>query len=51
MFAPTDEAFAALPKGRWRSLLKPENKDKLGAILMYHVVPGIVKLAKALEAG
>ena len=51
MFAPTDEAFAKLPKGTVESLLKPENKDKLAAILKYHVVPGNVKLAKALEAG
>jgi transforming growth factor-beta-induced protein len=40
VFAPTDEAFAKLPKGTLESLLKPENKDKLAAILTYHVVPG-----------
>jgi len=40
VFAPTNEAFAALPKGTVESLLKPENKDKLTAILTYHVVPG-----------
>ena len=51
VFAPTDEAFAKLPKGTVESLLKPENSDKLAAILKYHVVPGNVKLAKALEAG
>jgi len=51
VFAPTDEAFAKLPKGTVESLLKPENKDKLAAILKYHVVPGNVKLAKALEVG
>ena len=51
VFAPTDEAFAKLPKGTVESLLKPENKDKLAAILKYHVVSGNVKLAKALEAG
>ena len=51
VFAPTDEAFTKLPKGTVESLLKPENKDKLAAILKYHVVPGNVKLAKALEAG
>ena len=39
VFAPTDEAFAALPEGTVESLLKPENKDKLAAILSYHVVP------------
>jgi len=51
VFAPTDEAFAKLPKGTVESLLKLENKDKLAAILKYHVVPGSVKLAKALEVG
>jgi len=51
VFAPTDEAFAKLPKGTVETLLKPENKDKLAAILKYHVVPGNVKLAKALEVG
>jgi uncharacterized surface protein with fasciclin (FAS1) repeats len=40
VFAPTNEAFAALPKGTVASLLKPENKDKLTAVLTYHVVPG-----------
>ena len=40
VFAPTDEAFAKLPKGTLESLLKPENKDKLAAILTYHVAPG-----------
>jgi uncharacterized surface protein with fasciclin (FAS1) repeats len=40
VFAPTNEAFAALPKGTVDTLLKPENKDKLTAILTYHVVPG-----------
>lgn len=42
VFAPTDEAFAALPAGTVEDLLKPENKDKLQAILKYHVVPGRV---------
>ena len=42
MFAPTDEAFAKLPPGTLADLLKPENKDKLQAILTYHVVPGKV---------
>ena len=42
VFAPTDEAFAALPAGTLEMLLKPENKDKLVAILTYHVVPGKV---------
>ncbi|MGH8073879.1 MAG: fasciclin domain-containing protein [Lysobacter sp.] len=40
VFAPTDEAFAALPAGTVEDLLKPENKDKLVAILTYHVVAG-----------
>ncbi|MEM6487233.1 MAG: fasciclin domain-containing protein [Pseudomonadota bacterium] len=42
VFAPTDEAFAALPAGTLDDLLKPENKDQLVAILTYHVVPGKV---------
>ncbi|EPX77915.1 fasciclin domain-containing protein [Litoreibacter arenae] len=42
VFAPTDEAFAALPDGTVETLLKPENKDQLTAILTYHVVPGKV---------
>lgn len=42
VFAPTDEAFAALPEGTLDSLLKPENKDQLAAILLYHVVSGKV---------
>src|SRR3954463_11714776 len=45
VLAPTDEAFAKLPEGTVESLLKPENKDKLVAILKYHVIP-----AKALAA-
>ncbi len=40
VFAPTDEAFAKLPKGTVEGLLKPENKDKLVKILTYHVMPG-----------
>ena len=43
VFAPTDEAFAALPDGTVEELLKPENKATLTAILTYHVVPGKVK--------
>jgi transforming growth factor-beta-induced protein len=42
VFAPTDEAFAKLPAGTVEDLLKPENKDKLIAVLTYHVVPGKV---------
>jgi uncharacterized surface protein with fasciclin (FAS1) repeats len=45
VFAPTDEAFAKLPAGTVEELLKPENKDKLVAILTYHVVPGKVMAA------
>ena len=50
VFAPTDEAFAKLPKGTLQSLLKPENKKKLISILSYHVVPGRV-LAKNVKSG
>ena len=42
VFAPTDEAFAKLPAGTVETLLKPENKDQLVAVLTYHVVPGKV---------
>ena len=45
VFAPTDKAFAKLPKGTLEELLKPENKKKLAGILTYHVVAGKV-LAK-----
>ena len=45
VFAPTDAAFAKLPKGTVEDLLKPENKAKLTAILTYHVVPGKVLAA------
>lgn len=45
VFAPTDEAFAKLPKGTVEDLLKPENKAKLVAILTYHVLPGKVMAA------
>ena len=52
VFAPTDEAFAKLPAGTVENLLKPENKEKLVAILKYHVVPGKVLAAdvKTMEA-
>ena len=46
VFAPTDAAFAALPAGTVEDLLKPENKDKLVAVLTYHVVPGRVTSAQ-----
>jgi uncharacterized surface protein with fasciclin (FAS1) repeats len=42
VFAPTDDAFAALPAGTVETLLKPENKAQLIAVLTYHVVPGKV---------
>ena len=42
VFAPTDDAFAALPEGTVENLLKPENKDQLAEILLYHVVSGEV---------
>lgn len=49
VFAPTDEAFAKLPKGTVETLLKPENKDKLVAILKYHVVSGKVQAADVVK--
>jgi uncharacterized surface protein with fasciclin (FAS1) repeats len=49
VFAPTDAAFAKLPEGTLEMLLKPENKEKLTAILTYHVVPGKV-MAKDVVA-
>jgi len=45
VFAPTDAAFAKLPEGTVAELLKPENKEKLVAILTYHVLPGKVMAA------
>ena len=51
VFAPTDEAFAKLPKGTVETLLKPENKEKLASILKYHVVSGRVYSTDALKAG
>ena len=50
VFAPTDAAFAKLPAGTVESLLKPENKNKLVALLTYHVVPGKVTAAAAVKA-
>ena len=49
VFAPTDAAFAKLPKGTVEELLKPENKAKLTAILTYHVVPGKVMAADVVK--
>ena len=51
VFAPTDEAFAKLPAGTVETLLKPENANKLAAILKYHVVQGRVYSMDALAAG
>ncbi len=54
VFAPTNEAFDALPAGTVETLLKPENKAKLTSILTYHVVPGKLSsmdLMKMVEAG
>ncbi|MEM6595904.1 MAG: fasciclin domain-containing protein [Pseudomonadota bacterium] len=42
VFAPTNDAFAALPAGTVESLLQPENRDQLVSVLTYHVVPGAV---------
>ena len=50
VFAPTDDAFAKLPKGTVASLLKPENQGKLVAILTYHVVPGRLMAADVVKA-
>jgi uncharacterized surface protein with fasciclin (FAS1) repeats len=49
VFAPTDEAFNKLPAGTVESLLKPENKEKLRSILLYHVVAGDVTAAKIMK--
>lgn len=49
VFAPTDDAIAALPEGTVEELLKPENKDQLAAILTYHVVPGRVMAADVVK--
>jgi uncharacterized surface protein with fasciclin (FAS1) repeats len=49
VFAPTDAAFAKLPKGTVEDLLKPENKARLTAILTYHVVPGRVMAAEVTK--
>ncbi|BEU04389.1 Nex18 symbiotically induced protein [Agarivorans sp. OAG1] len=49
VFAPTDEAFAKLPEGTVEMLLMPENKDKLIAVLTYHVVAGKVMAADVVN--
>jgi uncharacterized surface protein with fasciclin (FAS1) repeats len=49
VFAPTDEAFAKLPAGTLDDLLKPENHEKLVAILTYHVVPGKIMAKQVMK--
>jgi len=49
VFAPTDEAFGKLPAGTVESFLKPENKEKLKAILLYHVVSGDVNATQVVK--
>lgn len=49
VFAPTDEAFARLPEGTVETLLKPENREQLAAVLTYHVVPGHVLAADVVK--
>ncbi len=51
VFAPTDDAFAKLPKGNVEDLLKPENKSKLRSVLTYHVAPGKLMAKEAIKAG
>jgi uncharacterized surface protein with fasciclin (FAS1) repeats len=51
VFAPSDAAFAALPAGTVDELLKPENRDRLTAILTYHVVPGKISATEVIERG
>jgi uncharacterized surface protein with fasciclin (FAS1) repeats len=48
VFAPTDAAFAKLPNGTVEMLMRPENRDKLRALLQYHVVPGSVSASKVM---
>jgi uncharacterized surface protein with fasciclin (FAS1) repeats len=50
VFAPTDAAFAKLPKGTVETLLKPEMKEKLVAVLTYHVVPGRISAKDLMDA-
>lgn len=49
VFAPTDAAFAKLPAGTVEMLMRPENRDKLRAVLQYHVVPGNVSAAQVMK--
>src|SRR6188474_538929 len=50
VFAPTNRAFDKLPKGTVQTLLKPENKPKLVAVLTYHVVPGRLSAKDLMDA-
>ena len=47
VFAPTDEAFARLPKGTLEELLKPKNREKLADILKFHMIPEAISIAKS----
>jgi uncharacterized surface protein with fasciclin (FAS1) repeats len=49
VFAPTDEAFAALPEGTVATLLEPENRDDLVAVLTYHVIPAALPAAEVVK--
>ncbi len=51
ILAPTDEAFGRVPEQTLQRLLQPQNRELLGVILKYHVVPGRVSAVKALAAG
>lgn len=51
VFAPTDEAFAALPESTVEALLEPENKDRLTAILTYHVIADEVTASEVVQLG
>jgi uncharacterized surface protein with fasciclin (FAS1) repeats len=51
VFAPTNDAFDALPEGTVATLLKPENKSQLAGILTYHVVSGDIKTVKTVAGG
>lgn len=50
VFAPVNNAFAALPEGTVETLLKPENKPQLQAVLTYHVIPGKLKASDVVDA-
>ncbi len=49
VFAPTNKAFAALPKGTVENLLKPENREALRKVLLYHVVPANATAGMAMQ--